>query len=761
MTALLLLLMFGLAVIGVIVAARVLEGQSWRSSLVALRLRLPAHVTVDDIAAWLGRVQVMTQSPPWALIQNPPVALEVVADSQRIAVYMLAPRALRASMLASLQAALPTVRVDEAPDYLSTRPRFTIGVESTLTDGARPLSTEQASSTSQHILAALSSLDGSERICLQWIFSAAHRPKPRVVVKGHEQDSLLALLSSEVLATNEAIQAQKKKLRSALLLASFRVGVAGSNRAAALGVLRRVWPTFKGMDAPGVRLVRRYWLPYRVVADRISGLRLPAMRYPLLLNVDEAAGLVALAPGGLHLPGLARGTARTLPASPNVPSRGLVIAETNYPGQARPLALSRLDRLRHVWVVGPTGSGKSTLLQNLIEQDMRAGDGLLVVDARGDLVADLLDRVPESRLNDVVILDASDVTRVVGYNPLGLGHDERSRELAAEHVLSVMHAVFRASWGQRTEDVLRASLLTMVHTRAVGGSRLTLAELPELLTNDAFRLFVLRQGLPAHLAGFWQWYQALSEAERMSVIAPVLNKLRSFTLSTPLRLTLGQSDGIDLSEVFARQRIVLVPLKKGLLGSETTALIGSLVVAGMWQAALARANTPREHRRPAWLYADEFQEVTRMSLDVADMLAQARGLGLGLTLAHQYIGQLTPELRAAVMGSTRTQIAFQSDHDDAKTLASRFMPLTAEDLANLDAHEIAIRPSVGGMTQSPITGVTYPPSEPLGSRAAVLAASGKRFGLLRSDIEAGLADRITLSPSTTPRSNRRAKGGST
>ena len=203
--------------------------------------------------------------------------------------------------------------------------------------------------------------------------------------------------------------------------------------------------------------------------------------------------------------------------------------------------------------------------------------------------------------------------------------------------------------------------LTLTHTRAVDGSLFTLVELPELLLDPAFRGFVTSQlTVPETVRGFWASFEALSEADRAQVIGPSLNKLRSFTTRTALRLMLGQSEGMRLDEVFTQRRIILVSLPKGILGAETTALVGSLVMAGLWQATLARAGVPAEQRHPVMVYLDEFQDFLRLPVDLADMLAQARGLGVGLVLAHQYLGQLSAAVRTAVLGTVRTQIAFQS-----------------------------------------------------------------------------------------------------
>jgi hypothetical protein len=201
-----------------------------------------------------------------------------------------------------------------------------------------------------------------------------------------------------------------------------------------------------------------------------------------------------------------------------------------------------------------------------------------------------------------------------------------------------------------------------------------------------------------------------------------------------------------LSEVFARRRIVLVSLAKGRLGSDTAALLGSLIVAGFWQATLARIDIPADMRHPVMAYLDEFQDVLRLPLDLADMVAQARGLGLGLTLAHQYLGQLSDPIKTALLGTTRTQIVFQLQPTDAKFVSSHFAPLAPDDLTGLAAYEIAMRPCVDGATLGPVTGRTLPLMPPSGDGAALARASRERFGVPRAQVEAALRERLSGGP---------------
>ena len=235
----------------------------------------------------------------------------------------------------------------------------------------------------------------------------------------------------------------------------------------------------------------------------------------------------------------------------------------------------------------------------------------------------------------------------------------------------------------------------------------------------------------------------MPEPQQAHIIAPVLNKLRTFTLSTPLRATLGQSEGVQFSDILAKGRVVLVALKKGVLGTEACSLLGALVMASVWQAAQARVNMPKAERTPFWLVADEFQETVRLPLDLADMAARARGLGLGLVLAHQYLAQLTGTVKTAVLGTVRTQIAFQLERDDAGELAPAFAPLTATDLHNLGAFEIAARLCTNGATAPPVTGTTYPAPAPTRDGAALAAVSRRRHGLPVAAVDEQITTRIT------------------
>jgi hypothetical protein len=743
----LVILLGGLVIFGLVLLVRYVEGREWRASLVAYRLSVPPGLKGDQAAAWLASVAAATHAPRIPLVQPPPVALEIVGTREGIRHVLYVPSKMNSAVLSGLRAALPGVRLEEAPGELVDRTSWQVAVEGRLTGIARPLALDRAEQAAAGVMAALQPLYVGEEVRVQWIFCGARTPRPvRAATKGkNEINSLLDLLDADKLLDSEALRAARLKQREPLLHAVVRVGVRASDRARWFTVFGQVWGSLRALNAPGAVMVRR-WLPSFVVSQRLQEFGVPLTMWPVRANVRELAGIIGLPLGDLALPGLAQAVARQLPPQMNLPSIGTVVATSTYPGlSSRPLALKTSDRLRHAWILGPTGTGKSTLLANLITQDIAAGRGVVVVDPKGDLVGDVLDRVPAERHDDLLVISPGETDRPVGLNLLDIGASEHARELAVDHLTGVMANLWRSSWGPRTSDVIRNALLTLTHTKAVDGSQFTLVELPELLLNAAFRGFVTSQPtMPDSVRSFWLAYEQMSDGERAQVIGPSLNKLRSFTTRTALRLMLGQSHGVRLNDVFTKRRIILVNLAKGILGAETTALVGSLVMAGLWQATLGRVTVPHERRHPVFVYLDEFQDFLRLNIDLADMLAQARGLGVGLTLAHQYLGQLTDDVKMAVLDTTRSKVVFQVEYDDAALLAKRFAPLTQADLSGLPAYEIALRPCVDGASLGPVTGRTLAPSTVVTNGVELAKVSRSRFGQSRADVEAALRRRVEV-----------------
>lgn len=698
-----------------------------KNRLAAYRLGLPGGLKPEDVSTWLATLAAARYQQRFGLLHPPPVVLETVATKDGIGHYLIFSRLERSRLLATLRAALP-VRLTDAPEHLARRPRLHLSAELAVS-GTAELAVDRTEAANAAVLAAMQPLHSQERIIVQAVLGGGARG--RASSSGRHPQLRLA----------------------------WRIGVQAARHDRAGRLLGAVIDGFRLLEVPGTRLVRRR-LPSWLVGRRLRRQSAPIFR-STLLSPAEAAPLLCMTPGR-PLPGLHLGAARQLPPPPDMPAPStgsVVVARSNYPGTHQPLALSLADRLMHSYICGPTGSGKSTLMVNMALSDIAAGRGLVFIDPKGDAVADILERLPASRHGDVVVLDPAAVQdNVVGWNLLAGGGGELGRELTVDHAVHVFHELWKDSWGPRTADVLRAALLTLASCRTADGQAFTLADAAPLLTDQSLRRFVLEQAaVPHSLRDFWAEYQARTPEDQAAVIGPSLNKLRAFSTRTPLRLMLGQSQGFNLEDVFTKRRILLVPLSKGTVGEETARLLGSLLVAGLWQACLRRAALPSAKRHPVMAYVDELQDVLRLPLSIEDMLAQARGLGMGLVLGNQSLQQLPGSMRSALLGVARTQIAFQLGYEDAKILSRSFAPLTAADLQGLEAREIAMRPCIGGRSAGAVTGTTLPLPVATGDGPALAAASRRRYGRARAEVEAAMRGRVQV-PALAGDIGRKPKG---
>ena len=461
---------------------------------------------------------------------------------------------------------------------------------------------------------------------------------------------------------------------------------------------------------------------------------------PFTLNSDEVSAMLAVTPGLVRELGLPATASRQLAPPPEIPSTGRVIGFADTPSGPRTVALDVPSSRTHLFVAGATGSGKSELLLSLAAQDMTAGRAVVVIDPKGGLLHELLARVPEHRIGDIRVLDGTDVERFAGMNLLEVRPGDDA-ERVCDDLVGVFHAVYAASWGQRTSDVLKASLLTLVH---VPGS--TLIELPRLLLDDHFRARYLREvDDPIGLEPFWAWWEALSPAARSEYAGPVLNKARDVLLRTRLRNVLGQSRStIDLDQILNHRGLLFCDLSKGLLGEEAAALLGSLLVARVWQATRRRAAMPEAERPDASLYVDEFQDLVGGATHFEEVLAQSRSLRLSVNAFTQHLDALPSKLQAAVLINARSKIVMQTSSADARRFAREFAPWLSEaDLRGLGRYEAACALAADGRTARPFTAHTIPAPTPLHSDTDHVLGEARRHSTRpRTEVEADIRGRL-------------------
>ncbi len=382
-------------------------------------------------------------------------------------------------------------------------------------------------------------------------------------------------------------------------------------------------------------------------------------------------------------------------------SRITFFARTNFRNQRRAFGIRQAERRHHMYVIGKTGTGKSTLLETLIRHDIGADQGVALLDPHGDLAERVLAGVPERRRRDVIYFNVPDTSQPLGFNPLERVAPAK-RPLAASGMLEVFKKIWADSWGPRLEHILRNALLALLDQPEA-----TLADVLRLLDDRDFRRSAAERVRSAQVRGFWlREYESYPARFRAEAIAPVQNKVGAFLANPVLNAILTQPRStFDLRRVMDEGRILLVNLAKGKLGEDPAALLGALLVSHIGLAALSRADVPESQRRDFFVYLDEFQNFTTLSL--ATMLSELRKYRISLVLAHQYLSQLDEQVRDAILGNAGTIITFRVGAEDAEILEREFEPeFSATDLVSLPNYSIYLKLMVKGEVSRPFSADT-------------------------------------------------------
>ncbi|MFZ3555817.1 type IV secretory system conjugative DNA transfer family protein [Streptomyces sp. BH055] len=455
--------------------------------------------------------------------------------------------------------------------------------------------------------------------------------------------------------------------------------------------------------------------------------RMPARA--ALLSVPELAALAHL-PLDPDAPGLRRAGARSVLPPPHIPEptpgSGIKPLGRSDTGARRGVGLHVADARHHLHLMGATGSGKSTLVAHLVLDDVRNRRGVIVIDPKGDLVTDLMDRLPDTAADRLVLIDPDDVHTPPCLNVL----DGADIDVVTDNITGIFRRIFSAFWGPRTDDVMRAACLTLLKHREANRQQVTLADIPRLLGEASYRLRIVPALKDPVLRGFWAWYESMSEPSRAAVIGPVMNKLRAFLLRDFARRAIAAGPStFDLTTVLDGG-ILLARLPKGALGEETARLLGSFIVAGTWQTTAARARTPEHARIDAGLYVDEAHNFLTLPYPLEDMLAEARGYRLAMTLAHQHLAQLPRDLREGISANARNKVFFNASPEDAHQLERHTLPtLTAHDLAHLGPYQAVAHLLSAGAESAAFTLTTRPLPPPVPGRAHDLrTAAASRTG---------------------------------
>lgn len=366
-------------------------------------------------------------------------------------------------------------------------------------------------------------------------------------------------------------------------------------------------------------------------------------------------------------------------------------AQTNGRHPRRPFGIRQADRLLHLYAIGKTGVGKSTLLALLARQDLALGRGFALIDPHGDLVERFYASASAHERERITYLNVPDPDQPFGYNPLRHVRTDRI-PLAASGLLETFRKLWPNAWGVRMEHVLRNSLYALLEQPDA-----TLLDLLRLYADKGFRRRVVSSVRNPVVRGYWlKEFANYPPRFQAEAVAPIQNKLGALLADPTLRRVLVEPP-IDLRfrSLMDEGRVLLVNLSKGRLGEDATLLLGGLLVSTLGLAAFTRSDADQASRRPFFLYVDEFQSFTTLAF--VNMMSELRKFGVGLTLAHQHLNQLEPEIRHAVLGNAGTLIAFRVGAEDAGYLAKEFQPtFEVEDLINLPNRDFYLRLMIDG-----------------------------------------------------------------
>lgn len=389
-------------------------------------------------------------------------------------------------------------------------------------------------------------------------------------------------------------------------------------------------------------------------------------------------------------------------------------ARVDFRNDDRVFGIKDEDRFLHLYIIGKTGTGKSTLIETMALQDLERGNGFALIDPHGDLVSRVAARAAALHTDRVIYLDATDPNQPFGYNPLRHVSEDRIA-LAASGMMDVFKKMWPDAWGVRMEHILRNVLMALLEqpdatlhdVLRIFSDREFRRRVANSLRNDTVRTFLLKE------------FERFSFGYRADGTAPIQNKVGAF-LADPLlnRILTAPKTDLHVRRIMDQGQVLLVNLAKGHIGEDSSSLLGGLLVTTIGLAAFSRADTAQSERKNFFVYIDEFQSFTTLAL--ANMFSELRKYRVGFTVAHQYLNQLDPDVRHAVLGNAGSIISFRVGVEDAPYLVREFHNRFSEiDLLQLPNYRIYLKLMIDGTPSRPFSAVTFKPPSSIGIPAQV------------------------------------------
>ena len=698
------------------------------SDLVEFELLLPRDFVVKAGAArnWIGSLQSLSE----------PLSMEIIGSPERVTVLVSCGSVDRISVAGAMRAHFPEAKLREATDVLRSAWARDDGHGIIVGLGLQERVFRQLRSDDRldadpliGIVGVLDQVAAGELGVVQLLLVPASS-------RWRKEFEDFASSIDDVDRVTPLIRA---KFAEPLYAAVLRVAVTAPDEEGAVHLARRLAFAVSGATrSESNELVLADPGEHGFDAEADDLLERATHRSGMLLSLSEVLTLVHPPSASVRSERLLRQGSRTKAAPASAIGKALLLGTNEHDGELRHVSLSVEERLRHTYVIGASGTGKSTLLLSMVAQDIEAGHGFAVLDPHGDLIEDILARIPPERVGDVILFDPADEAFPVGFNILS-AHSELERTLLSSDLAAVFKRL-STTFGDQMATVLGNAILAFLESSEGG----TLIDLRRFLIDKTFRARFLETVQDAQVVSYWQEEFPLLKG---LPYAPLLTRLNTFLRPKLIRHMVAQKeDRLDMRAIMDGRKILLAKLSQGGIGEENSHLLGSLVVAKVAQAAMSRQDEAVASRVPFFLYIDEFHHFATPS--IAAILSGARKYGLGLTLAHQEMRQLksrSEELAGAVLGNAYTRIVFRVGDQDARTLADGFSFFEAKDLQNLGLGQALARierPDFDfNLRTTPLTRVPEPTARE--RRTAVVDTSRARYAKPKAEVEAILREGVS------------------
>lgn len=469
-----------------------------------------------------------------------------------------------------------------------------------------------------------------------------------------------------------------------------------------------------------------------------------------ILNIEELASLFHLPHTTVETPNIVWATTKTAEPPSNLPvqekgeeNKLSLFGVTNFRGDNKLFGMNREDRGRHVYILGQTGTGKSGGLELLTLSDIYYDQGFAVIDPHGDYAQNVLKFIPQRRVDDVVYFNPADTDRPIGFNPLEVTDPALKGHISSE-LVGVLKRLFAESWGPRLEYILRYTLLALLDY-----PNSTMLDITRMLTEKKFRSDVVSYIDDPVVKNFWvNEFASWNDKFATEAVAPVLNKVGAFTANPMIRNIIGQPKStFNIRKIMDEGKILIVNLSRGLMGEDNAGILGAMMVTKIQLAAMGRADIPEPSRRPFYLYVDEFQNFATDSFAV--ILSEARKYALNLTVANQYISQMSQPVRDAVFGNVGTIISFRVSPDDAPFLTKYFEPqFEAGDLIQQHNRYFLVTMTINGEKAPAFSAKTLDlPTPPADNTAQIIELTRERYTTDKKSVELRIHESVGLLPS--------------